>query len=202
MIYLIDHDMAILHVPRTGGTSLRLSLEGSRGVVIHCGTAPEEHMTAAQARDLHPGCRTLAVVRSPWEIFASMWKMGRLLAARESITDWIERLMSWMGCVSFSAFVRHAVRVDQFNVAAVGGFAALFCDHDTEILRYHSHINDEIVQRFDLYRCSRDHRINHTRRVPPPAWAPDTVNAVWEYCRNDIALCGWLPPVHDALNRG
>lgn len=192
MIYLSSSDLAIIHIPRTGGTALRDSLRYRSDAILYCSSPSDEHMTAQNASRLHPGCRTLSVMRSPWQIVASHWRFCQLLARTPQREQWAKS-MAMFAALPFAVFVARLVETDWLNVGHCGGFGAWYCDRHTEIVQYSRDVNERVLSRLGVAR--RCERVNTTQSVPGPRWDAASIDRVGRYCRGDLERFSYRAPV-------
>jgi len=80
-LYALDqYNYVFIHVPKTGGTSVRHALGMTLGA---------NHLSASQLYDLYPhlcGRFSFAFVRNPWDRMVSYWSIGR---------PWRDRVLDW-----------------------------------------------------------------------------------------------------------
>ena len=83
MIICDDPRTVVLHVPRTGGTAIRLAVQRHRPDVRVLINEPEIHAGIEDARKWFGERQYIVIMRSPWEIMASIYSLFRHFADRE-----------------------------------------------------------------------------------------------------------------------
>jgi hypothetical protein len=181
-----------VHIPRTGGTSLELSLAAAFPDAIH---HPEhEHLSALETRRLLPGpnWKLFTIVRNPWDVFRSHYQL--VLETQDTPPDkWPaaqKRRFKVEAGLSFAEYVLYCVR--RGWPARSGGLVDTFCDLRTKIFRYEC---SPFLQIGTWLNCElAAHWVNRSD-ASSPSWDDMSAALVGWHCRHDVQRFGYQSPI-------
>lgn len=193
MIIIPECQACYIHVPRTAGMALQTAIFRACPLSQRY-DGSWEHVSAHAVRRVLPAprYRVFAVMRNPWEIFASHWQWVQLHKNHpESIEDEATRLgLTVESALTFADDVRCCV---EHNVLAIdGGFAARYCDPDTRIFRYEHDPWSDIAA---WLGCELHMERENESLCDPPAWDQASIDLVGYHCRGDVERFGYEPPL-------
>lgn len=126
---ILDHDRRVVwvHVPKTGGTAIMLTLGPQVATGMVSGDGEEKHWSAQRIRREFIGTEWrswtwAAAVRNPWDMIVSDYEFCRHHAKRinkmrriTSLGGWLNKLESTLTCKTFGDFVNlHYLRSPEF----------------------------------------------------------------------------------------
>lgn len=195
MIVCHDPRFVFLHVPRTGGTSFYAAVSAAlpHAVILNGPTQLDTHRCAAEARRLWPDHQQIAVMRNPWTLTASIWRMCRQCAECATVNnvtpDDAGRVLAY-GSLAFPDFVRRVI-ADGFFVPR-GGFSTVYTDAGTRVFLYEAdpyrRIGEMLGVKLNLPW------LNHCDGEEGAIWDDDTLRLVGDRCRWDVERFGYRPP--------
>jgi hypothetical protein len=208
---LLSDKVCYVHIPRCAGMSITTAL-ATAIPDAQVDTEQNRHDYAKYIRSrLNPSCweRTFrfAVIRSPWEIVASMWRLAKrdvaamatdpVFAAQQ--TGWTEYLRQFALDQDFDHYVERDVLGGVTGVA-MGGFWRTWCcgryGKDLGVTPYrYARLRDDWPVIAAKCGC-RDLELPHLNGTSPePApWTRTLVQQVGHYCWEDIQRFGYQPP--------
>jgi hypothetical protein len=204
MIYDLRAGIAFIHIPRTAGVAITTALR-DRLPEPAVDTVMQRHMRAVDLKlllgDSWERLYRFAVIRNPWEIVASDWRLtiGSLADLRllHLPSAWRDRLTRAERDRGFERFVREEYLGDFCGLAA-GGFWRTWClDADGRDLAVDVWRFEDLPRRWiALCDCleleiSLDH-LNATdvpREKTP--WTTALIDAVGELCCEDCSRFGY-----------
>jgi hypothetical protein len=207
MIYA-PGQFAYLHIPRTGGTSMSYALTTAfrnANILInraHWPHALRKHTTARELAEVMPDWPSLykfAVMRSPWEIVASTWRLHwrDIRAGKSAFNDaaYLARLER-VKAQTFAQFVQ-----EEYGpwLHPGGGFWRHFClslageDLGVECYRY-----EDLTPRW-LELCGKLGCVMELPRLNAGVrdrveWDAETIAFIADRCTDDIERFGFQPP--------
>ena len=193
MIIIPERRACYIHIPRTGGMALQTAIERALpGSVRLAGSW--EHTTAAEIRQrlAWPDLRLFAVIRNPWEIFASHWGWTQRYSPTPELLgdDRMAAAVALASRLTFSEFVSDSIQRDV--LAVDGGFFSRYCDEGTTVFRCESNPWPQIAEWLD---CPLSLERENESLCEPPAWDQQTANLVGWYCRGDVERFGYGVPI-------
>ena len=192
MIIIPERRACYIHIPRTGGMALQTAIE--RVFLNSVRLAGWwEHTTAAEIRQrlAWPDLRLFAVIRNPWEIFASHWGWTQRYSPTPELLgdDRMAAEVALASRLTFGEFVRDSIQRD--ILAVDGGFFSRYCDEGTIVFRYETAPWPQIAEWLD---CPLSLERENESLCEPPAWDQETADLVGWYCRGDVERFGYGVP--------
>lgn len=193
MIVCDEPRFVFVHAPRTGGHSF---YEAVSKVLPHATivTGPTEydlHVSAADARARFPNHQQIVVIRNPWDVVGSLWRLSTYFATLPEIENTsaenVGRFLIY-GSIPFRDFVRQAAADSVFIPA--GGFSTYYSDAETRVFLY----EDDPYRRIgEFLHVSLDMPwVNHYDG--DVVWDAESVRIVGEQCHVDVERFGYRPP--------
>jgi hypothetical protein len=200
MIVCDAKQLVILHVPRTGITSLYRKLEaiGWNEGTIFADPIEMLHATSGVATAHWPTYQQVIVMRNPWEIFASFYGVCQRWRYIEPPENWIwdrwaKEDMFQLARMPFPDYVRRSVARDRHSVAKLGGFSNLYGGDKAVVLQYGDRVYETIGAMLGC-NLSDIPRENSGIYKTSVKWTEESVALVREYCWLDIERFGYEPP--------
>ena len=214
MILDLTHDFAFIHITRTAGLSISQAIvagmKDPTGLLVDL--VDGRHATARQIRrrvgpKKWDKLYRFAVIRSPWEIIESDWRLTlreteRLgpLAQLDWRPQWYARVARVAVHRSFDRFVRDEYLVCDGSIYP-DGFWREWClgsrgeEIGVEPILY-DRLADEwprICDRVGITRCELP-RLNGTGPRGPITWSDELADEIGVVCSGDIDRFGFRPP--------
>lgn len=196
MIVCDNPRFVFIHTPRTGGIAfydaVRRRLPQAR--VIEGPTGYDTHMPARAAREQYPDHPQITVMRSPWQIVASLYRMFRAWCDKGIAPCVNDEEKSWiyaLGGQDFGGFVRQAVA--ESRPIPNGGFSVEFTEPGTRVFQYHDRPYERIAAVLGIRLGML--RLNGFLPDLPIPWTPALIELVGRQCRWDVERFGYLPPM-------
>jgi hypothetical protein len=200
VIIIPERHACYIHVPRTGGMALQTAIEQVFPQAQRK-AAGWEHVGAHAVRRILPSYdyHVFAIVRNPWDIFASYY--GLLKRAVAEHPDWPPDYLEGLAReepLSFRDLVQYLVQEN--SLATDGGFAARYCDADTIVFQYERDPWPEIAA---WLNCELVLPRENESLCEPPTWDQGMIDLVKRYCRGDVERFGYgAPSARVTLNDG
>ena len=190
--YCLDPPFVFLHVPRTGGIAFYRALREQmpRAVVLdaHGG---ETHMSFREAQNRWPMLPKICVMRSPWEIYASCYRLHQHYATLDLMPPQLagdERLFRMVGRLTFRDWVNTMIATGHLNPP--GGFSVRYCGSRVLVLQYDRRPYQRLAEMLGVRLVLP--RVNGGWKHP--RWTRELIDQVGRYCWMDIERFGYEPP--------
>jgi len=194
VIIIPERRACYIHIPRTGGMALQTAIERALPHSVRL-AGFWEHTTAAEIRQrlAWPDLRIFAVIRNPWQIFASHWGWTQRYSQTPELLgdDRVAVAVAIAAQMTFCEFIRYSIERD--ILAVDGGFFARYCDEWTTIFHYEAGPWTQIAQWLD---CELVLERENESLCEPPVWDQETADLVGWYCRGDVERFGYGVPDH------
>lgn len=193
MIVCDEPCFVFVHAPRTGGHAFYEAASKAlpHAAIVTGPTEHELHMSAAGARAMFPNHQQIVVIRNPWDVVGSLWRLCRYLAMLPAIENTtpenVGRFLVY-GSIPFRDFVKQAVADAVFIPA--GGFSTYYSDAETRVFLY----GDDPYRKIgEFLHVTLDMPwVNHYDG--DVVWDDESLRIVGDQCRWDVERFGYRPP--------
>lgn len=188
MLLIPSRNAVVVHIPKTGGMSLSRAVRKAIPDAVWLDAPGWMHATTSQGRGLfHSRVSVLAVIRNPWDIFASYYGwLRRFVADPSALHARIAPYVAEIGHWPFERVLWWATVVHP--MVQSGGFWRKYCDEDTEIYRYEDHPWDAIGERLG---CRLEMERENESIHEPPEWTDEWVERIGDLCHVDVNRFGY-----------
>ena len=196
MVVCDDPAFVFLHVPRTGGIAFCFAVKKALPhAKVLWRNGAETHMPWWEARQRWPSRPMYCVMRSPWEIFASCYRLHQWFATLDPMPPQLvvaEKLFRRLGRMRWQDWVQEMVRTE--HLCPRGGFSVRYAGTEVTVLQYHEDPYGELSRllgvKFDLQRMN-----SHGTH---PKWSYNLVELVRLHCWVDVQRFGYESPKAEA----
>lgn len=193
MVVCDDPPFVFLHVPRTGGSSAALAIKKAfPQAIIYNQTSALTHMGAVEAADNY-GCDRvyLTIMRSPWELTASLYSLFAHWAAAPKQPNWWggdePHAAAQLSKLSFAEFVQRTTELQLYRPP--GGWSVKYCPQYVHVFQFGHKPYDGIGQ---LLGKSLNPP-NYNGGWGHPKYDEQSVNTIASYDKCDIERFGYAP---------